>query len=207
VGATSTAAVFLGFRDGALGKVGNASGLAAGVLGLALATYTGVLVANSAVPLWQESRRMLPALFGSSAMSSVGCLFEMIEDDPEKRRVTTVFGTVGQLAEIVTAVVMERQASVIPRVGEPLRRGLSGFMWRTAAALTVTSAVIGLLPNRTRMKGIAAGVLGTVGSLLMRLTIEHAGVVSARDARASFHQQRGGHGAAEVTEGSAAIRK
>jgi hypothetical protein len=33
----------------------------------------------------------------------------------------------------------------------------------------------------------------------MRFTVQHAGALSARDARASFHQQRAGRGAMEVT--------
>lgn len=196
--AASATAILLYGRRGELGIAGSVCSLGAGIFGLGLATYTGVLVANTAVPLWQESRRMLPALFGSSAMSSVGSLFEILDGTTEERRIAKTFGAIGQLAEVAVAVVMEQQASVVPRVGEPLKRGLSGFMWKSAAALTITSAVLGLFPQRSRGKRIAAGVLGTLGSLMMRYAVAHAGVVSARDARASFHQQRAGHGAAEL---------
>jgi formate-dependent nitrite reductase membrane component NrfD len=157
---------------------------------MALSTYTGVLISNTAIPVWQESRRVLPLLFAASSMASVGSLFRMIDGAVQERRVTNAFGTVGQLAEIAAAIVMERQASRIPRVGRPLKTGLSGAMWKTAAALTTISFVIGVLPNRSRGKRIAAGVLGTLGSLLTRFAVERAGVASARDARASFHQQR-----------------
>ena len=46
------------------------------------------------------------------------------------------FGAVGQGTEIVAAIVMEKQASVVPRVGRPFKSGFSGFLWRTAAVLT-----------------------------------------------------------------------
>ena len=199
-------AILLRERGGLLGSFGNLCGLAAGVFGLGLATYTGVLLANTAVPLWQESRRVLPILFGASAMASVGSAAEAFFEHSEELRIAQAFGLIGQLVEIAAGVVMERQASVVPRVVRPLKRGLSGLMWRTAAAITASSVIVSLLSNQSRNKKVAAGVLGTLGSVLMRFAVQHAGVVSSRDARASFHQQRAGHGAAEIGVGAAAIR-
>ena len=43
-----------------------------------LATYTGVLLADTAVPVWHEARRELPWIFGASAAASAGaaaCMF------------------------------------------------------------------------------------------------------------------------------------
>jgi formate-dependent nitrite reductase membrane component NrfD len=197
-GATSLATVLLERRRGVLGGIGEACGYISGVLGTALGTYTGVLVANTAIPVWQESRRVLPVLFSASAMASFGSALEIFAEAVEERRMTTVFACVGQLAEVTAGVVMERSASVVPRVARPLKHGLSGVMWKTAAVLTATSFAINMLPNRGRSKRIAAGVVGTLGSLIMRFAVHHAGVASARDARAGFHQQRAGHGAAEI---------
>ena len=95
-------------------------------------------------------------------------------------------------------MIMEHHASAVPRVGRPFKRGWSGIMWRSAELLTLASMVVSFLPNRTRQTRVSAGVLGTLGSLLLRYTVEHLGTVSARDARASFHQQRAGRGAANV---------
>lgn len=198
VGATSAPAALFGGRGGQLGKVGNGFGIASGFFGIGLATYTGVLIANTAVPVWQESRRVLPVLFGSSAIASVGSLFELCEQSAPERRVTKTFGAAGQALELVAGLVMEKQASTVTRVGRPLRRGLSGAMWRTAELLTAGSLILSLQRNKSRGQRVTAGLLGTAGSLLLRFAVEHAGVASARDARASFHQQRAGHGAAEV---------
>jgi formate-dependent nitrite reductase membrane component NrfD len=165
-------------------------GLASGLSGVALATYTGVLVANSAIPLWQESRKVLPVLFGASAMASVGSACDMFAANAAERRATVTFGNIGRTAEIVAAIIMEKQASAMQRIGLPLKHGRSGFLWKTAGLLTGTSLLFSLLRPRGRGKQIAAGVFGTLGSLLMRYAVHHAGVISARDARASFHQQR-----------------
>ena len=197
-GASATGALLLRGRGGLLGNAGGFLGLIAGVFGMGLSTYTGVLVANSAIPIWQESRKALPVLFGSSALASLGCTFDIFCERPEARRITNLIGNAGRAAELMAAMAMERHASAVPRVGRPFKRGLSALMWRGAAFLTFASLAVSTLPNRTRKSRIAAGLLGTAGSLLLRVTVEHLGTVSARDARASFHQQRAGHGAAEL---------
>src|SRR2546421_2522512 len=42
------------------------------VLGAGLATYTGVLIADTAVPAWHEAHRDLPLVFAPSAATSAG---------------------------------------------------------------------------------------------------------------------------------------
>lgn len=190
-GASSFATLLLGER-------GAAFGYAAGVFGLGLATYTGVLVSNSVIPLWQESRRVLPVLFGCSAMATLGSAFELFSEDPDERRITKTFGMAGQIGEIAASMLLEKQVSIVPRVARPLKHGLSGMLWKTAAVLTATSVAVGALPNRSRNKRISAGVLGALGSALMRFAIEHAGTVSSRDPRASLRHQRAGHGSADA---------
>lgn len=201
--ATGFGALLFRGRAGIFGLLGETCGYLAGIFGAGLATYTGVLVSGSAVPIWQASRRMLPLLFGASAMSSVGAFFEIFSENPEERRITNIFGAVGQGTEIVAAIVMEKQASVVPRVGRPFKSGFSGFLWRTAAVLTVGTMAAALIPNRSRKRRMVVAAMGTLGSALMRMSIEKIGTASARDARASFHQQRAGYGAAEVTNETA----
>jgi formate-dependent nitrite reductase membrane component NrfD len=177
-------------RSDTFGAIGESAGYIAGLMGMGLATYTGVLVSNTAVPLWQASRRLLPVLFAASAVTSVGSFFQLLEQTPDESRITQAFGTVGEVAEVTTAIITEQQASEVPRVGRPFKRGVSGAMWRTAAILTASSLVMGLFPNQTRTRTLTSGLLGTIGSLLMRFGMEHAGNASARDPRASFHHQR-----------------
>lgn len=204
-GGTVFLSLVLSGRRSWLGAIGEICGCAAGIFGAGLATYTGVLVGNTAIPIWQASRKCLPVLFGTSAMSSVGALFDLTVKTSEERRLTKIFGTAGQVAELVSSIVMEKHAARVPRVARPLKNGFSGFLWRTAMLLTGAGLVLGVLPKPSRSRRLAAGVIGTVGSALMRAGIEHLGVASARDARASFQQQRAGYGAAEVTKSDRSI--
>jgi formate-dependent nitrite reductase membrane component NrfD len=198
-GSTGPVALILRNQSGFLGFVGKLFTYAAGLFGAGLATYTGVLASGTAVPIWQQSRKMMPILFGSSAVSSVGALFNVFADDSRERLLTSTFGGVGQVFELASGVLMEQQASEVERVGLPFRNGLSGVMWRTAAVLTAGSVLLKVLPGKSKTKRVTAGLMGTFGSLLMRFSIESIGKASAFDARASFHQQRAGKGAAEAT--------
>src|SRR3712207_7539948 len=47
-------------------------GVVAAVFGGPLATYTGVLLANTALPSWHAARSQLPFVFGGSAMAAGG---------------------------------------------------------------------------------------------------------------------------------------
>lgn len=192
-----TAGLFLR-RGGFLHSIGEGFGFASGVFGMGLATYTGVLVGNSAIPLWQSSRRILPLLFGASAVASAGSLFELLSESPQERRITRTFGTVGRIAELTAAVAMEKSAARVPRVARPFRSGLSEFLWRAATLLTGASLVVSLLPRTSRRKRVVAGALGTAGSLALRYAVHTAGVASARDPRAAFHSQRSSPASASV---------
>ncbi|MDQ6707280.1 MAG: polysulfide reductase NrfD, partial [Acidobacteriota bacterium] len=56
--------------------VGNFAGIAAGVFGLGLAGYTGVLISNTVVPLWQRPHRIMPVLFLASGAASAASLLD-----------------------------------------------------------------------------------------------------------------------------------
>jgi hypothetical protein len=63
-------------------------------------------------------------------------------------------------------------------------------MWQSGTILTAASLLVTIMPGKSRKKRIAAGVLGTLGSALMRFSIAALGAASARDPRASFDQQK-----------------
>ncbi|WP_107076579.1 NrfD/PsrC family molybdoenzyme membrane anchor subunit, partial [Micromonospora sp. MH33] len=60
----------LGIGRRLLPPVGHAAGLVAAVTAPALATYTGVLLADTAVPSWHEAYPELPTIFAGSALAS-----------------------------------------------------------------------------------------------------------------------------------------
>jgi formate-dependent nitrite reductase membrane component NrfD len=190
-GATTFMALALSRARGALGSAGECSGYLAGIFGMGLASYTGVLVGNSVIPVWQESRKVLPILFAASGVTSTASMLEILREDRPSRRVTYIFGLGGRIAELAAIKVMERQAGAVSRVARPLKKGKSGLIWRAATIVTGASLAMMLLPKQTRRKRVVSGILGTAGSLMMRYAINEAGTPSAQDPRASFYQQRG----------------
>jgi len=174
---------------GALITGGRPVACLAGVCGAALATYTGVLVGNSAIPVWQQARQVLPILFGFSAMASTGSVFNLLAANEQEHRISGLFGVTGQAAELAAAFAMERRVSTVPSVGRPVKHGRSGLMWQAGTVFTAVSLLVTLLPGKSRKKRVAAGILGTLGSALMRFSIAAIGTASARDPRATFDQQ------------------
>jgi formate-dependent nitrite reductase membrane component NrfD len=177
-------------RRGPLGLLGEAAGYASGLFGAALAGYTGVLVSNSAIPLWQEARRWVPVMFVASSGSAAASIIAMFSNDERSCRAIRIFGTAARIVEIAATKQVERAASAIPKVAEPLRRGGPAILWKAATGLTVASLAFSLSPIRGRKKTIAAGLLGAAGSLCLRFAVHYLSNASARDPRASFHQQR-----------------
>jgi formate-dependent nitrite reductase membrane component NrfD len=177
-------------RRGFFGRIGSAAGYGAGLFGLGLAGYTGVLISNTAIPLYQQVRRIMPVLFLSSATASAASILDILFEDPRASRITLLFGTAGKLAELASGFALERKAETVEQVARPLKTGVSGALWRTSTVLTVASVVIAVIPGQSRARRKWSGVLGALGSLALRMAVHYAGAASARDPRATFHQQR-----------------
>lgn len=71
-GAATTAAVLLPGRP-----LKNAAGVVAAASGLVMATYTGVLIGATAIPVWKQNVGLLPVHFGTSALASAVSLLEL----------------------------------------------------------------------------------------------------------------------------------
>jgi len=197
-GAANGAGFLFGSWRGLLGAAGRVGIAAGGGLGAILAGYTGVLLANTAVPLWQAARRALPVLFVGSGMASAGAVLELFPDSGASRRLTHWYGSVGKVVALAAMVALERSAPRAPRVTEPLRTGATGALWRAGLALTAAGLVASGLGNKSRKRERVAAVLTLAGALATRLAVFHAGKRSARDPRATFEGQRAGMGAAEL---------
>ena len=175
------------------GVVGDAAGLATGALGAPLAGYTAVLLSNTAVPVWQESRRSLPPLFVASAVTAAASLLDLMELSEREQRLVWHFGVAGKAAELVAAQALENEAGRVERVASPLKEGLGGALGKASKALTAASLLASIVPvgsKRARRK--MAGVLGTAGAVALRFALWHAGRASTRDPRATFQLQRAG---------------
>jgi formate-dependent nitrite reductase membrane component NrfD len=182
-------------RQGLLGRLGHFAGYAAALLGMPLAGYTAVLLGNTAVPVWNATRRSLPHLFIGTSISGLSALFGLLPVDLSPREETIVerFGIAGKAIDLAAMAVVEREAEgADPVVGRPLREGLPGALWKAAKAMTAASLVLSLLPGRSRARRAAGGLIGTVGALTLRFAVFHAGKASARDPQATFRPQRKG---------------
>jgi len=197
---TAFAAEILSSRCGVLGFLSRLFGLMSGAFGIGLATYTGVLVSNSAIPVWSESRTILPVLFGASAAASAAAAFDMLNAGHNYRSVGA-FGLLGRASELAAAQLLERRLLRVPRVAIPLHRGKSGFLWTAATVLTAGSLAVHLLPIQKRRKRVLSGVLASLGSVCLRFGIHEAGTPSAEDSRASFRLQRQLADRAQLREG------
>jgi formate-dependent nitrite reductase membrane component NrfD len=155
--------------------------------GAPLATYTGTLLANTAIPVWHEARRELPWLFGASASASAGAattLFLGPGDAGPARRVAIA----GVVWELGLTELMHRRLGF---VGEVYEQGTAGRLARASKALTAAGAgLLALRGKRSRPAAVAGSALVLGGELALRWSVFKAGFQSARDPRYVVVPQR-----------------
>jgi DMSO reductase anchor subunit len=167
-------------------RVGAAATASAAVLGAAVATYTGVLVADTAVPAWHDGHQLMPVVFGASAASSAAGLALVAAPSRESgpaRRIATV-------ASVVEELSLERMTRSMGDVGHAYHEGRAGTLLRAARACTAAGAVAAALAGHRRAVGVAAGLALLASSALTRFGIFEAGVASADDPQATIGPQR-----------------
>ena len=167
-------------------RLGRAAEVVSGLLGPALSTYTAVLVANTAVPVWHEAGRELPLVFAGSAMASAGAATALLtpaaDAGPARRLAVT-----GAVVELAAGQVMERR---LGELGEPYHQGVAGRYARLAKGCTATGAAAIGLAGRRRPLAIAGAGLLLAGSAFERLAVYKAGFQSARDPKYVVKPQR-----------------
>jgi Polysulfide reductase len=185
-GASSTAALLelLGW----LKPVKLAAEAVCALFGPPLATYTGALVANTAVPVWHEARHELPYLFGASAMASAGAAGTLLlppEDAGPARRLAVG----AALAEAVAFETMQKRLGKF--LAEPYEQGVSGKLTKASkACVTAGAGLLALRGKRSRAAAVAGSALLLGGELLLRWAVYKAGFASARDPKYTVVPQR-----------------
>jgi formate-dependent nitrite reductase membrane component NrfD len=172
--------------------LGRAAGLGAAVTGPLLATYTGVLIADTAVPAWHEAYRHLPPLFAGSALASAGAVGLALVPGPEGRPARRM-AFLGAGLELGVATALERGAGMREEpelVSEPYRIGRSGGLLRTGRLLTAAGALGTLAAGRSRTVAVASGLALTGGALCTRFGVFYAGIASAEDPKYTVVPQR-----------------
>ena len=169
-----------------LPRLGRVAAMLAGALGPAMATYTAVLVADTAIPAWHGARRELPFLFaGSATAAAAGAALVLTPtaDAAAARRLAAVGGAM----EIGASKAMEHRLG--HGVGAPYLDGEAGRLAKAATALTAGGTVL-LMGARRHWVARTAGTLLMAGSLLTRISVFRAGFESATDPAATIGPQR-----------------
>lgn len=170
------------------GALDTPSTIGQAAFGAPLAAYTAVLLADTAHPVWHESRRELPFVFvGSAALASGGV--QMILTP------TTLAGPVRRLALAGVATelaAMHRLEEHLADLGidEPLTSGQGAGKLRLAKGLAIAGGLGTLLSGRSRLVAIASGAALAAASALTRMGIVEAGIESAKDPKYTVRVQK-----------------
>jgi formate-dependent nitrite reductase membrane component NrfD len=168
---------------GVLPRTAAAAQGASVLLAPALATYTAVLVSDTAVPAWHEARQELPFVFAGGAAASAGGLGILLGGGQPARRMAIS----GALLELGADEVMRRRLGPL---AEPYDVGPTRWLHRASRALTATGAALLGLFGRKRQATWAGGTAVLVGALLERFAVFEAGRQSARDPKYTVGPQR-----------------
>lgn len=167
--------------------VGRAGTAGAALLGPAVASYTGVLIADTAVPAWHEGHREMPVVFAGSACvaaAGLGLAAAPLDQNGAARRL----GAMGAAVEMVASHVMRRRMGM---VSGAYSGGRAGALMHASEALTVAGAVGGLLAGgRSRIGAAVSGAALMAASACLRFGVFEAGVRSARDPKYTVVPQR-----------------
>jgi hypothetical protein len=170
-----------------LGRLGRPAMLSSAAVAPAVASYTAVLLSQTAVPAWHDAHRYLPFVFGGSAAASAGGLGMALaparEAGPARR-----FAQVGGVLELAAS---RRLAARIGLAGEAYTTGEAYELRRRAELLTAAGlAGTALLAGRSRLAAVASGLALMAGSAYQRFAVFEAGVASTRDPRYVVVPQR-----------------
>jgi formate-dependent nitrite reductase membrane component NrfD len=190
-GAGAVGADLIGAR-----RMGKGLGAAQAFLGAYLGSYTGVLLATTAVPVWARSRVFLGPIFVSTATATGAAATRLTlaasgqaEDHPTHVALSRMeAGAI--LAELTLSTINERR---LGRAGEAFKHGTPHRL-STAAKVLVSSGLVLSLLARGRARRPAqnlASLLYLAGGLAYRFAWVEGGRASAADDDAVALMARG----------------
>jgi formate-dependent nitrite reductase membrane component NrfD len=179
---------------GLVRALGRPAGIGAAAVAPAVASYTAVLLSDTATPAWNSAKRELPFVFVGSAASAAGGLGMIgarFEDAGPARRLAFA----GLLGEVAAHRAMEQSMGL---AAETLHEGTDGRIEGVGKVATGIGGIAALLAELfgRRRRGLgrllsAIGGLGLLtGSACTRFGIFEAGQASARDPKYTVVPQR-----------------
>ena len=169
-----------------LPRAGLAATLPAAVLGPAVASYTSVLLADTAVPAWHDAHRELPFVFAGSAVTAAGGL-GMLAVRPDDAGQAVRFAVLGAAAELTAKSLLLRR---LGPAAEPYQKGRAGAMMEAGEVLTAAGLAGAVLAGRSRAAAALSGAALMAASALTRFGVFEAGRASARDPKYIVGPQR-----------------
>ncbi|MHB8659571.1 MAG: NrfD/PsrC family molybdoenzyme membrane anchor subunit [Solirubrobacteraceae bacterium] len=168
-------------------RLGRTAKASSALLGHGLASYTAILLADTAVPVWHEAAGELPFVFvGSAAASAAGAaavLVPVADAGPARR-----LALLGAVLEQAATYRMERR---LGDVGEPYHQDDAGRYAKAAKVLTTAGTLtLAGLGARRRSAAIGGGVMLLSGSVFLRWSVFRAGFASAADPKYVVNLQR-----------------
>jgi formate-dependent nitrite reductase membrane component NrfD len=162
-----------------------ALGAMTALFGSYLGSYTGVLLACTAVPLWSGSRTILGPAFVATATATGAAATRLTlvasglpHGHPTRRALGTI-ETAAMLTELGISALGERR---LGDAAEALRGGRSGLYFRTAKTLVAVGISLRLVARRTGPREHElASVMYLAAGLLFRFAWVYAGRASATD--------------------------
>jgi hypothetical protein len=168
------------------------AGAATALLGTYLGSYTGVLLASTAVPVWARSRTALPPIFictaaagGAAANRLVLAAVGVPRGHPTRAALGTV-ETVAMASELALSSINERR---LGRLGDALEEGRPGRVF-TFAKWAVRGGLALRFSPRRGVTDHVASALYLLAALAFRFGWVEAGKTSARDDEAVARMAR-----------------
>ena len=183
-----------------IGRPRAARGLGAltALFGSYLGSYTGVLLACTAVPVWSGSRAILGPAFVATATATGAAATRLVlvasglpHGHPTRRALGWI-ETTAMVTELSISALGERR---LGDAAQALRGGRAGLYFRSAKSLVALGLSLRLLARRTGgREHELASVAYLVAGLLFRFAWVSAGAPSARDDAvvAAVARERGG---------------
>jgi hypothetical protein len=157
------------------------------ITGLLLASYTGVLIGATAIPVWNQNRRFLPAHFLTSGLGGASALVELAG---YLIPATRILGLVTAGLETLYEFLFQFHR---PQADGPLHQGKSGLWFRVAGLLEGPLALgVRIFWGSHPGGRYTAAVCFLLGSLLSRYAWIWAGRESAKQPEVEFAVQRSG---------------
>ena len=169
-----------------LGWSARPAGLSAAAVAPGVASYTAVLLSQTAVPAWHEAHPYLPFVFTGSAAASgggLGLLLAPVDEAGPARRMAVA----GAGLEVVASRLLEQRLGL---AAEAYTTGKAHRLRKWSEYLTIGGALGAAVAGRNRPAVAVSGLALLAGSALQRFGVFEAGVESTRDPKYVVIPQR-----------------